>query len=537
MWSPTSSHRASPRPGRSLAGQFLVLQLAVVALVLGIVGVLSLQQATRSFEDQQGARMRSVAEYLANVSLVRERVLTSDAARTLAPSVDRARSLSGADVVSVVDAGGMVVSSTQPELVGRPGLLGGSRVLEGRGWTGSIVTGERRVLVGHAPVLDDSGTLVGAVLAEQDYPSVTERATNAAPDLALFLGVGAGLGVLGSWVVSRVVKRRTHGLGAREFARLADQREALLHGIREGVIGVDPAGRISMANDAAVHLLGLSPEASVLGRPVRDLAVDPHLADQLVAPGEASDVVVVTGERVLVLNRRTASSQGQGVGSVTTMRDRTDLVEVQRQLGSNLSITDALRAQTHEFANQMHTISGLLELDEPAEARALVARIVGGRAELEADVLDRVEDPALAALLVAKTAQAAETGVVLVLADDCEVPLLSPALSADVTTIVGNLVDNAVDACRGLVDARVELRARPTDDALELEVEDSGPGVPDALRDTVFVRGFSTKEDALGGRGIGLALVRMLCERRGGSVDVAPGSPSLFRVHLPWDRP
>ena len=218
------------------------------------------------------------------------------------------------------------------------------------------------------------------------------------------------------------------------------------------------------------------------------------------------------------------------------MRDRTDLVEVQRQLGSNLSITDALRAQTHEFANQMHTISGLLELDEPDEARALVARIVGGRTALEADVLDRVEDPALAALLVAKSAQAAETGVALELADDCDVPPLSPGLSADVTTIVGNLVDNAVDACRGHPDARVVLRAHAAEDALELEVEDSGPGVPDALRDSVFVRGFSTKEETLGGRGIGLALVRVLCERRGGTVDIAPGGPSLFRVHLPWDR-
>lgn len=536
MWS-LSSHRSSARPGRSLAGQFLVLQLAVVALVLAIVGVLSLQQATRSFEDQQGARMRSVAEYLANVALVRERVATTDAARTLAPSVDRARSLSGADVVSVIDADGTVVSSTRPELVGRPGLLGGSRVLEGRGWTGSVLAGERRVLVGHAPVLDDTGRLVGAVLAEQDYPSVTERATNAAPDLALFLGVGAALGVLGSWGVSRVVKRRTHGLGAREFARLADQREALLHGIREGVLGVDPGGRVSMVNDAALHLLGLEADAQLLGRSVRDLDVDPRVADELVAPGEASDVVVVTGERVLVLNRRTASSRGQGVGSVTTMRDRTDLVEVQRQLGSNLSITDALRAQTHEFANQMHTISGLLELDEPDEARALVTRIVGGRAELEAGVLDRVEDPALAALLLAKTAQAAELGVVLALAEDCEVPPLSSALSADVTTIVGNLVDNAVDACRGRTDARVEVRAHAAEDALELEVEDTGPGVPESLRDTVFVRGFSTKEEALGGRGIGLALVRLLCERRGGSVVVVPGRPSLFRVHLPWDRP
>ncbi|MGQ3249737.1 MAG: ATP-binding protein [Aeromicrobium sp.] len=524
----------SPRPGRrTLAGQFLVLQLAVVALVLVIVGVLSFQQATRSFEDDRGARLRSAAEYLANVAVVRDRVGSTDAARELAPAVDRAVSLSGADVASVVDRRGEVVASTRPALVGTTAALGDSRVLEGRGWTGSVTTDRARVLTGHAPVLDDEGTFAGAVLVEQTYPSSWQRASNAAPDLALFLGVGAGLGILGSWAVSRIVRRRTRGLGTRDFARLADHRQALLHSIREGVLGLDPAGRVTMVNDAALELLGLH-DAS-LGRSVGDLGLEPHLAQLLVDPADASDLVVVTGQRVLVLNRRRAATRDEGVGSVVTMRDRTELVAVQQQLGSNLSITDALRAQTHEFANQLHTISGLLELDEPDEARALVTRIVGVRADRESDVADHVEDPATAALLIAKSSQADEAGVLLEIAPDCEVPPLPTDLSADTTTILGNLVDNAIDACRGRTQARVRLDARADDTALVIEVEDSGDGVPRDLRETVFVRGFSTKPEVLGGRGIGLALVRLLCERRGGSVTIDEARPSLFRVVLPWE--
>ncbi|RYJ07120.1 MAG: GHKL domain-containing protein, partial [Actinomycetales bacterium] len=472
--------------------QFLVLQLAVVALVLVIVGVLSFQQATRSFEDDRGARLRSAAEYLANVAVVRDRIGSTDAARELAPAVDRAVALSGADVASVVDARGDVVASTRPALVGTAAELGDSRVLEGRGWTGAVTTGRARVLTGHAPVLDDQGTFAGAVLVEQTYPSAWQRASNAAPDLALFLGVGAGLGILGSWAVSRIVRRRTRGLGTRDFARLADHREALLHSIREGVLGLDPVGRVSMVNDAALELLGL--DGPPLGRRVDDLGLEPHLAELLVDPADASDLVVVTGQRVLVLNRRRAATRDEGVGSVVTMRDRTELVAVQQQLGSNLSITDALRAQTHEFANQLHTISGLLELDEPDEA-----------------------------------------GVLLEIAPDCEVPPLPPGLSADTTTILGNLVDNAIDACRGRTHARVRLDARADDAALVIEVEDSGDGVPRDLREAVFVRGFSTKPEVLGGRGIGLALVRLLCERRGGSVTIDETRPSLFRVVLPWE--
>lgn len=524
----------SPRPGRrTLAGQFLLLQLAVVALVLVIVGVLSLQQATRGFEDDRGARLRSTAEYLANVAVVRSRLGSTDASRVLAPAIDRARSLSGADVVSVTGRDGRVVASSRPSLVGTEAPLGGSRVLEGRGWTGSVPTDRGRTLAGHAPVLADDGSFAGAVLAEQKYPTAWQRATNAAPDLALFLGVGAGLGILGSWTVSRIVRRRTRGLAAGDFAKLADHREALLHGIREGVLGVDPDGRVSMVNDAALELLGL--EGPVLGRRVVDVAPEPDVAALLQDQGDASDVVLVTRDRVLVLNRRRAATRGEGVGTVVTMRDRTELVEVQQQLGSNLTITDALRAQTHEFANQLHTIGGLLELDEPEEARALVTHIVGSRAARQDDLADHVEDPATAALLLAKSSQADEAGVLLSLDPDCEIPPLGTGLAADVTTILGNLVDNAVDACRGTPGAEVRVTGRADDDALVLEVEDSGDGVPAELRSAVFVRGYSTKPDVLGGRGVGLALVRLLCERRGGSVTIDAARPSLFRVVLPWE--
>ena len=209
---------------------------------------------------------------------------------------------------------------------------------------------------------------------------------------------------------------------------------------------IDPTGRVTMANDAAASLLGLEEDADVVGLPVRDLGLDPHVTTELVADGEASDVVVVTGERVLVLNRRTASSRGQGVGSVTTMRDRTDLVEVQRQLGSNLSITDALRAQTHEFANQLHTISGLIQIGDYDEVVSYVDALTEGRAAVDLTVARRVRDSSVAALLVAKSAVAAERKVALRVTAQTHLDPLEPSCSYDVATVLGNLISNGIDA-------------------------------------------------------------------------------------------
>ncbi|KAJ1684031.1 hypothetical protein LUZ63_020771 [Rhynchospora breviuscula] len=471
--------------------------------------------------------MSSVAEYVANLAVVRSQLdeartdsVVADALpRTLAPYVDRAVSLSDAGDAAIASPDGRVVVASDPSRNGTAVRLGDSDVQQGRGWTGRVETPGGAVVAGHAPVIADDGTLIGFVVAEQPYPSVGDRLSDTATDLLLFLGLGALLGGVGTWVVSRVLKRRSQGLAPREIATLADHREALLHSIREGVVAVDVEGRVTTANDAARETLGL--KGDPVGRRVDELGLDQRVVDLLAGTGaEVRDAVAVVGERVVVLNRRAASAGGRGIGSVTTLRDRTELVALQGQLSSNLSITDTLRAQTHEFANQLHTISGLLQLGEYDELGALVGTLTRRRAAITDRVAERVRDPGVAALLVAKWSAAAERGVRLVLHDATALPRLSPGTAADLTTVLGNLVDNAVDACAGGRDPHVEVELHAEDGTLRCAVRDDGPGVPEELREAIFVRGFSTKPEVLGGRGIGLPLVQLICTRAGGSVTV-----------------
>jgi len=518
----------------TLAGQVLLLQLAVVAAVLVVVAVISFRQSTAAFTDERGSAMRSVAEYLAGGEVVRDAVDDPTPTRTLAPFVERAVALSGATEVLVTDPDGVVVASSEPSDVGDRIDLGDSRVREGRGWSGDVEHDGGRYVTAHAPVIDEAGTLVGIAVAEQAYPSWWDRVADSSTDLAPYLGLGTLLGGLGTYAVSRLLKRRTRGLAADEIATLADHRYALLHSIREGVVAVDNAGVVTVMNDAARRLLGVSGDP--VGRPLDELGLDAELTALIGGDAEARDTVVLTGDRVLVVNRRAASSRGLGIGGVTTMRDRTDVVEVEQQLGSNLSITDALRAQTHEFANRLHTISGLVELGEYDELASLLGTLTRERAVLDASLRDAVRDPAVAALLAAKVSQAAEAGLTLRIDAASRVPALAPDLAADVTTVLGNLVDNAVDACRGGAGHEVTVRVTETDGTIEVVVSDDGPGVPDEIGRSIFARGFSTKPEVLGGRGIGLPLVRLIATRRGGSAvleDTRPGA--TFRVLLPVD--
>jgi two-component system, CitB family, sensor kinase len=530
----------------TLAAKVLLLELVVIAVLLTAVGVLSVRQSNADFSEERGAQMRSVAEYVATLPEVRgqlERVEdglapASTTPMALAPYVDRGVSLSSASDVMVVSLTGVVLAATEPSRVGEQADLGESDALEGRGWTGDVEPDDEQAVAAHAPVIAEDGSLLAIVAAEETYPSVADQVATAAPDLALFLGLGALLGLGGTWVVSRMVRRSTRGLGTTELANLADQREALLHAIREGVVGVGTDGRVTVMNDAARTTLGLDDRPEPVGRAVDELGLDPHVVALLTGEGaDVRDAVALVGTRVVVFNRGRASTGGRGIGTVTTLRDRTELVSLQSQLSSNLSITDTLRAQTHEFDNRLHTISGLVQLGEYDEVATLVGTLTQHRADVSERVSKRLHDPALAALVVAKHAVAEERGVTLELDPGSRLPALAPAEVADLTTVLGNLVDNAIDAAAGAVEPLVELWMLVDGDRVRVRVRDNGPGVPEDLREAVFVRGFSTKPEVLGGRGIGLPLVRLICVQRGGTVtvDAADTGGAEFLVELPLD--
>lgn len=520
---------------RSLAGRFLVFQVLVVAVVLIAVAAVSVAQSTGEFRDVRGQRMIAVAENLAATPIVRDRYDDLHAAQVLAPEVDRAVALSGAELAEIIDPTGTVRASSDPRRLDTQVDLGPSRADEGRAWFGDSDIDGAHSLVGQVPILATDGDVLAIVSVSERYPSVWQLLGGAGERLLIYLGIGAVLGLTASWLLSRRLKRHTRGLEIAEIAGLADHREALLHSIREGVVAVGTDGAVTVLNDSAQELLGLDEHA--VGRRVDDIGLEPAVAGFLLvgAAGRTDDdVIITTRTHVLALNRRAASSQGQRIGTVTTMRDSTELAALQAQLSSHRSVTDTLRAQTHEFANQLHTISGLTQLGEFDAVCDLVGTLTRRQAEINDSVTQHISDPAVAALLIAKTSLAAESGVTLTLTGDSHLSALDSALATDVITLLGNLVDNAVDVSVGSTAAQVRLHI---DDALGLllMVTDSGPGVPQHLRESIFSRGVTSKPEVPGGRGIGLALVRLVTVQHGGTVEVAdgPAGGAVFTVRLP----
>ena len=161
------------------------------------------------------------------------------------------RTVSGSSHVALAKLDGTVVASSDPSLLGLPLPLGESKVMEGRAWTGVLPGSSGAVLSAHVPVLDDSGKVIGVASISRNYPSTIERLGDAVPNLLTYLGVASVLGVAGSLLLSRRVKRQTLGMEPREITGLVENREAMLQGLKEGVVALDPHERITVANQSA----------------------------------------------------------------------------------------------------------------------------------------------------------------------------------------------------------------------------------------------------------------------------------------------
>lgn len=522
---------------RRLSTQILVMQLAILLVTAAAGFLLSAHVVARELDHQYQQRALAVANSVAALPQVPEALAAGEPRRNspLARLAADVRRTSNVAYVVIADRQGIRYSHPNTELIGKRVSTPPTPVLTGQDWVG-IQTGTLgRSARGKSPVTGPDGTVIGEVSVGILEERVSDKLLAELPTVAVYTLAALALGALASFGLARRLKRQTFGLELDEISDLLQEREATLHGIREGVVVCSRSGEIRLVNDEARRLLEL-PESCV-GRPLAEAFPPGRLRDVLTGAARGPDEYVLTGLRLLVVNRMPVQVSGRDIGSVVTLRDRTEAEGLLRELDSVRSLTDALRAQAHEFRNRLHTIAGLLELERYQEVKAFVAEIGANRAGHAGLLVERLGHPVLVALLLAKTAVAAERGVDL---------LLSPASTgvvgveevSDVVTVVGNLVDNAIDAAATTHGGWVEVRIGVAGGDLTIEIADSGPGVPPDARERVFDLGWSTKHSLSGAsRGMGLALVRQVAQRRGGTVTVTGERGAVFRASLPLALP
>jgi len=514
----------------SLARQLLLLQLVVVVVAVVVAGAIAVRAANDRATEQQRERVLSLAQTLAASGEVRAALRRDDPSQLLQPLAERVRRTSDLGFVVFMSPAGVRYSHPNPAMIGGQFIGTIAPARSGRAFTEETTGTLGPSLRAVAPIRDGA-RVAGLVSVGVLKEAISDQVSDQLPGLLASLAIAVVVGVLLSLLVARRVRRQTRGLDPDELAALYDHHDAVLHAIREGIVVVGSDDRLLLANGEARRLLGLPDDA--VGRPIAELVEDPSLLAAMRGSAAAGEGLHVVGTRVLVTGQRPAERDGRQIATVTTLRDRTELESLVRELATVRGLADALRAQAHESANELHTVVGLVELGRHEDAIAFATSRIGVTQDEVDLVQQRVGDPALAALLLAKAAACRERGVHLALDRDSDLPGdLVP--SEDLVTIVGNLIDNALDALADGVGGRIEVRLLVEGERVLLQVRDDGPGIPSDALGHVFDAGWSTKPgSAAGRRGLGLALVSTAAARLGGRVDAVNDGGAVLTVDVP----
>ncbi|MFJ2356143.1 ATP-binding protein [Frigoribacterium sp. NPDC087798] len=564
---------AAPRlRKRRFATEVLLLQLAVVTAIVLLTSAVFATIAVQRLAREAESTALAVAQSVASDTDVREQValLSVDgteidqealARGALQRTAVAAQQRTGALFVVVTDDRGVRLAHPDPSRIGERVSTSPDAALRGEevvAWERGTLGDSARakvpiyapdVAVGAASVASGSAAdVVGEVSVGYAPTRVYDTLVQDALPVVGVAVLALALGVVASVLIRRRLDRATLGLQPEELSSLVQNQQAVLGGVGEGVLAVSGDGVVTVCNDQAARLLAVDASTAV-GMPLAGLGLPEGLVALLgpsgprgprgprdavdeasagTSAGTPADTTLVVGHHVLLVDVRPVSRDGVDLGRVAVVRDRTAVEALTRRLDAVGAMTTALRAQRHEFANRLHALSGMLELGRAEQARAYLADVLDhGPLRYPVAHADRLTEPYLQAFLGAKGVEAAERGVLLKLGPETLVTgsVVEPG---DVTTVLGNLVDNAVRAAVAgrVTPAWIEVEVLDDDTDLHLSVMDSGDGVADV--DQLFDRGPHGADDEpdparVHGLGFGLPLSRDIARRRGG--DVWLGSP------------
>lgn len=549
-------HDAAPHAGKapgslSLAARIFAAQIGLVALIVVLISAASYINVRSQTHDFSAKRVLSVAETLAHDPFVVAAVQGADPSGQLQPFAVSIVGTAGVDFVTIMDTDRTRYTHPNPDELGKPYVGSVSQALDGHShmedYLGTLGESVRAIV----PIRDAAGqvTALVAVGVTLENLSITQAAL-----VPAIIGTGAlalGLGALFAYALSRYLRRATLGYGPEELRRLYAYYFSALHSVREGLVLVDAKGRLVLYNDQAAGLLGLPPAGSLRPLPVGKVGLPETVAELFASGRRATDEIHLTNDRVLVISQQKAEQPDavqssripwrlrrkaveSSLGTVATLRDRTEVQELTGELESLTTLAEALRAATHEHANRLHTVATLIELGREREALEFAVADRQESQRLTDGFVQGIDEPYLTSLLVGKAAQAHERGITLTMSTSGALP--AGALDArDLVTITGNLLDNAFDAAAGSGLRRVWADFAAAPEAVVISIADSGPGLDTDLVEEFFRMGVSSKAvvPGTGTRGLGLALVRQAVARLGGTLEVDNDAGAIFTVTIP----
>jgi two-component system CitB family sensor kinase len=517
------------------------LALLILSLLLSIILIFSFyfhSLISKSLTNQLGDRVLSIAETVAYIPEVRQAFATKDPAEIIQPIAEKIRKQTGAEFVVIGNTEKVRYSHPVPDRIGE-NMVGkdNDEALKGK----EVISQEKGTLGpslrGIVPIYDLNGKILGIVavgFSLQDIENITMNYRNK----IIFISLGViFVGIIGALLIARGVKRSILGLEPKEITHLYQENKAVLESIKEGVVAVNLDGTISMVNQQAINMLQWSNEKDVLGANIIDLSPYSPLLDIIQKGEEVFDEEFWLNDEFFIANYLPIKNKkGNITGWVSSFRSKSELYRLTQELSQVKQYSEALRAQTHEYSNKLYMVSGLIQLQSYQEAIEFIAQEFDIHQNLLNFIKQEIPDVMIGGLLIGKFNQANELKIHFDIDQESSFKDIPLTIKRDsLTTIIGNLIDNAMEAVMkpGANAKKVKIFFSDYGKDLMIEVEDSGIGILPEHQDRIFEMGFSTKK--VKNHGIGLFLVQKIIQKLNGYISYSPNPEggSIFTVIIP----
>ena len=494
-----------------------LLVCTVVIFSLLVTDILISHNVERTTEDSQAEKAKTIAHIVANDSIVIDGLIGKADTAAIQTYTNRILKNTGVQFIVVMDMNGIRKSHPNPQKIGHhfiggdegPALKGKEHVSLAEGTLGISM----RVFV---PIFSETGEQLGAVAVGISADNVKERVKESRHIIYIGVGVGVLVGIIGAILLARHIKKSLFGLEPHRIAKILEERNTMLQSVKEGIIAVDKEARVTLINNEAKRLFKKSGlEEDFIGKDVELYMPNSRIKEVLqtgeVQLNEEQNIYGIT----IVTNRVPLYVKGEIVGAIATFRDKTEIRKLAEELTGIRLYAEALRAQSHEFMNKMHVVLGLTHMKQYEELQKYISGMVSEHQYEIGGVMKRIKSPVFAGFLLGKLSYAREKNIKLIISEDSYMPEIDDeSITHELITIVGNLIDNALEAVTNCEKKRVEVKIQHGD-ILTITVQDTGKGIQEKEIEQLFTKGYSTKGD---NRGYGLYLVKESIQRINGEI-------------------
>ncbi|MFP5596280.1 sensor histidine kinase [Kluyvera sp. 142486] len=528
--------QTQPQPKRPMKLSTLVTLMvcSVIISVLLVVYAFYFVQITKATRSGVEDTAFAIARTLANSPDIKRGLSGPPDHNSIQPIASAVQQHNGLLYAVVTNMDGVRYSHPNADLIGQhfigrdlqPALKGKENLSINHG----VLAEAMRVFT---PIYNDRHQQIGVVIVGISLQKVDEQISAARRNAIWFVLFSAIVGVLGVWGLVRVLKNILFGLEPHEISSLFEQRQAMLQSIREGVIAVDAKGRVTLINQAARQIL-FSPQAPALGA-AQHAPLLSSLKEVLASGTPVENREIGCNGRLLLCNTVPVLNNRRVIGAITTFRDKTEISQLMQRMDGLVNYVDALRSHSHEFMNKLHVILGLLHMKRYDKLEGYILQTAQNYQTDIGTLQHKIKSPIIAGFLLGKINRASDAGIALTLAEESLIPdNPNEEQVAVLVTVLGNLIENALDAMADQGEGEIGLLLHYQNGWLSGEVSDDGPGIAADRIDAIFNKGFSTKGE---NRGVGLFLARQQTENLGGtlSVESEPGVFTQFFVQIPWD--